>query len=150
MYTHYCGLAWTSFVALLLVMTASGLCFIGFQETNTVLLPVLKDGKWGYINKQGEMVIEPKYDGAFFFQDRIAQVKLNGKWGYINQAGKLVIKPRHSTPWFFYDGAFRVSRSQETWVYFDMNENLLFSIHADFARDFSEGLAAINRKGKWG
>ncbi len=38
------------------------------------LLAVRKDGKWGYIDNNGNMVIEPQYDQAYNFTDGIAVV----------------------------------------------------------------------------
>ena len=29
------------------------------------LYPVFVNGKWGYIDKEGNMIIEPKFDGGF-------------------------------------------------------------------------------------
>ena len=58
-------------------------------------------GKWGYIDKTGKFVIEPRFDGAEDFSEGLAPVKLGDKWGYIDKTGKLVIKRQ-----FDYTGAF--------------------------------------------
>ena len=50
---------------------------------------VMLNGKYGYINKSGEMVIKPQYDAATSFEDGIARVKYDGKWGSIDNKGTL-------------------------------------------------------------
>ena len=48
-------------------------------------------GKWGYVNKDGEIVIEPKFDNAKSFSNELAAVQNGSMWGYINQKGDVVI-----------------------------------------------------------
>lgn len=52
--------------------------------------PVQFGGKYGYINENGDFVIEPKFDHAGEFEDGIARVYLNGKYFYINTKGEEV------------------------------------------------------------
>ena len=52
--------------------------------------------KWGFIDKDGKMMIEPQYDDAHSFSNGYAAIKANGKWGFINIDGDLVIEPQFS------------------------------------------------------
>ena len=56
------------------------------------------DGKWGFVDKDGEKVINPQYEDARSFANGFAAVKKNGLWGFINTEGKIVIE-------FQFDGA---------------------------------------------
>lgn len=49
------------------------------------------NGKWGFINSNNKVVIEPQYDDAKSFSNGLAAVKMNGKWGFINKEGRNVI-----------------------------------------------------------
>lgn len=51
------------------------------------------DGKWGFIDTTGTIVIEPQYEDARSFANGAAAVKIKGKWGYIDESGKVVIEP---------------------------------------------------------
>jgi len=60
-------------------------------------LPVLKDGKWGYIDTTGKVVIQPQFVKARFFREGLAAVMVGIKWGYIDTTGKIVIQPQFDT-----------------------------------------------------
>ena len=42
--------------------------------------PVKADGKWGYINKTGEIVVEPKYDWAGISNEGVAVTLIAGEY----------------------------------------------------------------------
>ena len=48
------------------------------------------NGKWGYIDKKGDVIIPLEYDYADVFQGALAQVKLNGEYVYIDRTGRRV------------------------------------------------------------
>lgn len=54
------------------------------------------NGKCGFINKKGKVVIEAIYDDVENFQNGIVKVTLNELNGYINTKGKIVIPIRYS------------------------------------------------------
>lgn len=54
------------------------------------------NGKWGFADKDGKLVIEAKYEDAHSFSNGFAAVCSGGKWGYINLEGRLVIAPQFS------------------------------------------------------
>ncbi len=50
---------------------------------------VCQDGKWGYIDQSGAIVIEPQYEAAWSFDySGYAAVKKNGRWFVINRWGE--------------------------------------------------------------
>lgn len=51
------------------------------------------DGKWGFVNADGEITVECTYEDAESFQNGYAAVCLEGKWGYIDKDGNVVIDP---------------------------------------------------------
>lgn len=59
------------------------------------------DGKWGFINRSGEIVIAAQYDNAYSFsKDGMARVMKDSLWGYINNQGNIVggIQYRYAFP----------------------------------------------------
>ena len=55
------------------------------------LAHVAKNGKHGYVNEQGKVMIPLQYDEAYAFSESRAGVKLGDKWGFIDQTSKEVI-----------------------------------------------------------
>lgn len=58
-------------------------------------------GKWGFVNSDGKITIEPKFDEAKSFSNGLAAVKSGDKWGFINQSGELVIDYKYSDGGYF-------------------------------------------------
>lgn len=54
---------------------------------------VCKDGKWGFVNTDGELVLDYQYEDAQSFQNGFAAVCISGKWGYIDENGNMVVEP---------------------------------------------------------
>jgi len=51
-------------------------------------------GKWGFVNKNGEVVIKPVYDFVTEFNEfGFAGIQKDGKWGSINLSGQVVVEP---------------------------------------------------------
>ncbi len=63
--------------------------------------------KYGYINREGQTVIDFQYTAAQDFHEGLAGVALFGKWGYINAQNQKIIpfKYNHVTP---FKGAYAV------------------------------------------
>lgn len=58
---------------------------------NGDMAAVKQDGKWGFVDKKGKMIIEPQYEDAHSFSNGFAAVKKEGKWGFINADNKVCI-----------------------------------------------------------
>lgn len=55
-----------------------------------------QDGKWGYVDKDGNTVVEFKYEMATDINEYgFGAIKLNGKWGVIDQNGNVVKEPTY-------------------------------------------------------
>ena len=64
--------------------------------TSNSLILSKKDGKYGYIGKDGNVVVDYIYeDGTELNNYGYAAVKQNGKWGAIDQEGNVVIEPTY-------------------------------------------------------
>ncbi|RLI97118.1 MAG: hypothetical protein DRO96_01495 [Candidatus Aenigmatarchaeota archaeon] len=54
------------------------------------LARVEKNGKWGFIDKKGKVVIPLEYDDAGSFSEGLAWVKKNRKLGFVDKKGNVV------------------------------------------------------------
>lgn len=52
--------------------------------------------RWGYIDRNGNWIIEPRYDDVQNFnEDGIAEVSIRPRWFYIDRTGKKIEKPKY-------------------------------------------------------
>ena len=103
---------------------------------------VSDDGKWGYINRQGKFVIEPRFDRAGSFSEGLAFVFMDEKLGFIGKDGAFVIPPKFETAWDFHEGLAPV-RIGEKWGFVDRAGEFSIPPQFEWARPFSEGLAHV-------
>lgn len=68
------------------------------------LIPVRKNGRYGYINPKGEYVINPQFDDATFFREGIARVRKGGLYGYILKDGSYLCLPAYEKATIFNEG----------------------------------------------
>lgn len=55
--------------------------------------PAKSGAKCGYINSQGEWLMQLDYDYCYTFTDGVARVYKDGLWGYINEQGEELVAP---------------------------------------------------------
>ena len=77
-----------------------------------------KELLWGYIDKEGEMVIEPRFHSARNFHEGLACVNVDWARGYIDLEGKFVIEPQYQYAGPFHDGKAKVMLD-DVWKYID-------------------------------
>ncbi|HEX7578228.1 MAG TPA: WG repeat-containing protein, partial [Verrucomicrobiae bacterium] len=131
----------------------------------SILYPVVVNGRWGFVNKSGETVINPQFDRAEVFAEGLAPVKM-GRWGYVDASGKVVINPQFDKADVFSEGLAAVKLGGGGPAPYDprpfapfggggrygyINPEGKFIINPQFddAGPFSGGLAAV-KMGHWG
>ena len=77
-----------------------------------------KSGPFGYIDKQGKLVIDLQYEWAQPFSEGLAAVKKNGKWGFIDKKGNIVIDIKYDGVGSFVNG-YAVVTINNTRYYID-------------------------------
>lgn len=67
---------------------------------NNILFTKKVDGKWGFVDKSGNMQVQAEYDMVTDFNEYgFAGVQKNGKWGVINQGGQIIQEPTYELTW---------------------------------------------------
>src|SRR5574343_1181551 len=64
---------------------------------------------WGYVDRNGALVVPPVFDDARDFSGGFAAVSQNEKWGFINPKGEWVIPAQYSHVSGFSDGLAAVT-----------------------------------------
>jgi len=116
--------------------------------------------KYGYVDKAGRLVVKPKYDRAGPFSEGFAVVGVGrDKTFFIDKTGKPAITSDVygiDISGFSEGLVFAYTKSSRTPVYLDKEGKIAISLEKDKdgfviqGAPFSEGLAAVKIKGKWG
>ncbi|HSI90918.1 MAG TPA: WG repeat-containing protein, partial [Adhaeribacter sp.] len=75
------------------------------------LIPYRAGDLWGYADSTGKIKVQPKYQFAEPFEDRVARVAVKHTWGLLNEKGKEIIPPRYQSIDPFSGGLAVVSNS---------------------------------------
>ena len=110
------------------------------------LFPVKRDGKVGYIDDEGYLVIACRWETDYYrrFSEGLIAVKdENARWGFINKLGQLVISCKWQKAFGFYEGLAAVQNESEKWGYINNCGKIIIPCNWDIVDDFCEGLARV-------
>ncbi|MFX1343060.1 MAG: WG repeat-containing protein [Promethearchaeota archaeon] len=109
-----------------------------------------KKYKYGFINKQGQIAIEARFDDAKDFHNGLAAVKLGEKWGYIDKTGQFVTERLYDWVPEKLDEDLNRVQIRTKWGYVNKTGKVIIQPQFDKAFPFSEGLAAVYFDEGWG
>ncbi|MCK7484650.1 MAG: WG repeat-containing protein [Bacillus subtilis] len=114
------------------------------------LLPIAKDGLFGFTDPFGRVVIEPPvFHGLPFFGRNEHRVVFGGKTGFIGRDGKMIVAPQYDNA-----GDMKENRAhvQLGWKcgYIDREGKTVIPMKFDDAADYRQGLAKIRIGSKYG
>lgn len=104
---------------------------------------IKQEGKYGYGDNNGNIVIQPLYLQAKEFAEGVAPVKIQeGVWGMINTKGDVVATLKNIDEVYEFSEGLAVVRKGAKYGYIDKKQ-LVVPIKFDNAESFSEGLAVV-------
>lgn len=105
----------------------------------------------GFIDRDGEVVIAPRFEIVQDFGEGLAGVrfKTNDRWGFIDRAGKRIISPSYEGVGRFSEGLC-AAKYNGLWGYIDAAGTWQIEPTYDEARQFLEGLAPVRQGERWG
>ena len=71
---------------------------------DTSRFPIAVQGKIGFINSRGEIVILPQFEDAHEFSEGLCAVRIKGRYGFINTDGTVCITPSYDYATEFSEG----------------------------------------------
>jgi hypothetical protein len=119
------------------------------------------DGKtveWGFIDGDGKVLIQPKWDQVSFsmihdhmvaFNEGFCGVKQGDKWGFIDKSGNLAIPAQFDQVSPFVEGMAAVALGGQ-WGFIDKTGQYAVNPQFQAAGQFHDGLAAVESNGAWG
>lgn len=108
-----------------------------------------KNGKFGFKDKYGTLIIPYKYDEVKSFSGGLARVKKGDKYGYINKQGNIVVPFVYEDGGDFHDGAAWVRRGSKYGFVNNVGNEITPFVFGDLS-SFHEGFACVELNGKFG
>lgn len=112
--------------------------------------------KWGFVDKKGLWIIQPKYQNARDFKEGVGAIQKGSKWGFISASGKLSIKPKFGYVQDFSEGKAAVlsykqlagtnrnDHLQRKWGYIDKSGEFAIPYTFRNANNFDGGFALVS------
>lgn len=110
------------------------------------LFIISKNNSEGFIDINGNIIIQPKYNIRFPFYDDLAHIKVNNKYGFIDTRGMIVIPPKFISTGVFHEGLCNVEYfdSFKKVGYINKKGSIVISFDKSLVLgDFQDGLASI-------
>jgi hypothetical protein len=109
-------------------------------------IPGMVGRQWGFINKQGEVIVEPQFAQVGEFSEGLCWVYEGNKAGFINTKGEMVIPPQFSTIKDFVQGRSIGMLEDGTYVAIDTKGTVINTIPYRVIGEFHAGLARVSRR----
>ncbi|MEG1609085.1 MAG: WG repeat-containing protein, partial [Clostridia bacterium] len=119
------------------------------QLTPESIVKFCRQGKWGYKDWKGNVLIQPTFDEAYSFYEGMACVERAGKLGFINAKGEVVIDFVYDTATSFSEGFASVTKDEKT-GYIDKDGKQVIDFVYEIATPFHDGRAVVFVDGRWG
>ena len=106
---------------------------------------IVQNGKQGFVDTAGNVVIEPKFNLVYSFVHAYAYAKNNdGEW-FINKKGEICFERLGQ-----YDGGFAAVMKDGKWGFINENGEIVVNLIYEEVRFFAEnGKAKVKKNGKW-
>ena len=120
------------------------------------LIPFEKDGKIGFINKEGTVEIEPIYDehkGEFYRKENIVAVRKEKVWSVVDCTGKELLPFDYCNIFPSYDSKLVVLETWDGYEVMDLTSEPFKVISKNEYKPifaFRYGYAKVKKEGKWG
>lgn len=113
-----------------------------------------RKGKWGFVNRKGELVCPAKFEMAMNFDNGIGRVKQEGKWGLIDETFNLVVKPQYDfIENLIAEGErilFTVGMEKQRYGFIDGKGETTIEPRFAEVGEFHEGLVRVKEGKLWG
>jgi hypothetical protein len=116
------------------------------------LAKVKIDNKYGFKDKEGNIVIPPRFDYGHDFSDGVAWVHEGGKWNIVDKEGKITVLPQVKYDFQLHDFSEGLApvKAGKKWGFIDKQGQFVIPPQYYDARSFAAGLARVCVEGKWG
>ena len=113
-------------------------------------LPVKLLGRWGYVDRYEQLIIQPTFEFAGNFDQGVAIARKNKKLGLIDLQGSVLLDFEYDEIFHHPGRGYVLKTPQGSWGATDEKGNIILTPNYEFIREASNGLLMVNRDQKWG
>ena len=116
------------------------------NDKDKELFSVMKDGKYGCVNKTGEIIIPFEWEQILGNSYNTLGVKKNGKWGLLSANNDTLISPEYINiilPSEYNAKHFWVQKSDSLYYHMNLNTNKVSTIGYKAVSNFINGIAHV-------
>lgn len=135
----------------------------GFTDGQSLTYAANAEKLVGFIDRNGQWVIQPTYKKVKQFVSGLAPVTTNGKqWGFINEKGEIKIKESYRDAEIFSIDGLAPVKVDKYWGFINKNGELVIedkyaisamsfnTLFKSQPKGFIKGLSRVGQKKKWG
>ena len=130
------------------------ICFMLFSVSITSAQSVLrkqkKENKWGYVDNNGQTVIDYQYQNCYDFFENIALVQKENLWGFINNEGEIVVPFQFSVVKKITASKTIQAKANDNWFLYSLTGDLLMKEAFDTIHHVNNGKMPVVLDGKMG
>lgn len=109
------------------------------------------EAKWGFVDKKGNVAINPQFSVAYSFSNGLAAVANDKeKYGFIDKDGLYVINPQFDYVGNFRENGMAAFKSGDKWGYIDKKGKYVINPQFDDSRAFFDEKALVCQNNKYG
>ena len=106
-------------------------------------------GQTGFLNSNGEIIVDAEIDFPSTFHEGLAQINKNNKFGYIDATGKIVIEPNYDYAGDFNEGLAYIGIDGAS-GFINTTGKITIPLSNRQYFNFKNGLARFEETSKWG
>ncbi|MEX2380200.1 MAG: WG repeat-containing protein, partial [Vicingaceae bacterium] len=105
-------------------------------------LPIKMDSLWGFIDTEGNLMIEAQYSSVEPFNEGLALVVKNGKLGFINKSADVVIPIIYDDAESF-ESSLAIVAKEDDYGIVDRTNKVVLPLKYEYVGKFYDGLAIV-------
>jgi len=105
------------------------------------------NGKYGFLDKNGKVVVDYQFDKIMPYQQDRAKVIINDLYGFVDKEGNIVIEVKYESASNFYKGRTKVFKDNQV-AYLDKDGNLIHGWY-DYLGNIQDNLALVVKDQKY-
>lgn len=109
----------------------------------------LEKGKWGLMDKELKVIVEPQYDSHGWMYDGKINVQIKKRFGMIDSTGRVIIPVKYESLGNRFNNGLLVACFNKKWGYLDSLNRVVIPFEYEDVRNFYKAIAGVKKREKY-